>query len=288
MRNNQPITQKEVEVGENLTIVSKTDLKGIITYVNPEFVAISGYAEGELLGKPHNILRHPDMPPQAFEDLWSTVKSGYGWEGIVKNRCKNGDHYWVHAHVTPIHEGGEITGYTSVRRRATRPEIERAEKLYGAMNRGTHIDLHAGENSLLSKVSMRFRLLLLLAFPILGLLYFSVGNVLEKTRNLNEIRAMQTITALAVKSSAVIHEAQKERGMSAGFLSSKGAKFAEELPKQRAETDKRIAELKEQVAGLEQAKLDDGFRATLNAAQDKLKALGDSRNAISGQKLPPK
>jgi len=288
MRNNQPVSQKEIEIGENVTIVSKTDLKGIITSVNPEFVAISGYTEGELLGQPHNLLRHPDMPSQAFEDLWSTVKSGYGWEGIVKNRCKNGDHYWVHAHVTPIHEGKEITGYTSVRRRATRQEIERAEKLYRTMNQGKQVDLRVGEHSLLSGVPLRWRLILLLAFPILGLLYFAVGNVLEKSQRLNEIRAMQTITSLAVKSSSVIHEAQKERGMSAGFLSSRGAKFAAELPIQRAETDKRIAELEGLIATLDQSALDEGFRAALGTARDKFKALGDSRNAISGQQLSPK
>ncbi len=288
MRNNQPVTQKEIEIGENVTIVSKTDLKGIITFVNPEFVEISGYTEAELLGKPHNILRHPDMPAQAFEDLWSTVKGGYGWEGIVKNRCKNGDHYWVHAHVTPIHEGKEITGYTSVRRRASRQEIERAENLYQTMNHGKLVDLHAGEHSLLSAVPLRWRLILLLAFPILGLLYFSVGNVLEKSHRLDEIRAMQTIASLAVKSSAVIHEAQKERGMSAGFLSSKGTKFAAELPLQRAETDKRIAELQALATTLDQAALDEGFRTALGSALDIFKTLGGSRNAISEQKLAPR
>jgi methyl-accepting chemotaxis protein len=288
MRNNQPVTQKEVEVGENITIVSKTDLKGIITYVNAEFIEISGFSEEELLGSPHNLLRHPDMPAAAFEDLWNTVKSGYGWEGIVKNRCKNGDHYWVHAHVTPIHEGSEVTGYTSVRRRATRDEIARAEKLYHAMNLGKKIDLHEGDQSLLSAVPMRYRLALLLAFPILGLLYFSISNVLDKGRNLAEIRTMETITALAVKSSAVIHEAQKERGMSAGYLSSKGEKFAAELPVQRADTDKRIAELNTLIATLDQGKLDEGFRATLATARDKLKQLGDTRTVISEQKFTPR
>ncbi|MEN6628742.1 MAG: nitrate- and nitrite sensing domain-containing protein, partial [Sulfuricella sp.] len=288
MRINQPVTQKEIQVGEDVTIVTKTDLKGVITYVNQEFVDLSGFSAQELIGQAHNMVRHPDMPAAAFEDLWNTVKSGYGWEGIVKNRCKNGDHYWVHAHVTPIHEGNQVTGYTSVRRRATRPEIERAEKLYHAINQGKHVDLHKGEYSLLSKVPMRYRLLMLLAFPILGLLYFSVSNVLEKSRNLADIKAMQTITALAVKSSAVIHEAQKERGMSAGYLSSKGVKFAAELPKQRTETDRRIAELKESISALDQAKLDEGFRSTLDKALDQLKPLGDSRTAITDQKLAPK
>ncbi len=288
MRNNQPVTQNEVPVGESTTIVSKTDLKGIITYVNQEFIDISGYAEDELLGKPHNVLRHPDMPAQAFEDLWQTVKSGYGWEGIVKNRCKNGDHYWVHAHVTPIHDGKEITGYTSVRRRASRKEIERAEALYKTMNQGKRVDLHKDEHSLLSKVPMRYRLLMLLAFPIIGLLYFSISNVLEKSHSLAEIKELQTITALAVKSSAVIHEAQKERGMSAGFLSSKGEKFAAELPVQRSETDKQIKELQQLLSTIDQSRLDDDFRTTLGKSLEQFKSLSDTRSGITALKLTPK
>jgi len=288
MKTNLPVTQNEVELGKDATIVTKTDLKGIITYANQEFVDISGFSVEELLGQPHNIVRHPDMPPQAFEDLWNTVKSGTGWEGIVKNRCKNGDYYWVRAFVTPIHEEGKITGYTSVRRRPSRVEIERAQKLYQALNKGKRVDLHKGDHSLLSRISMRWRLIMLLFFPILGLMYFSANNVLEKSHALNEIRAMQTLTTLAVKSSAVIHEAQKERGMSAGYLSSKGAKFATELSKQREETDSRVKELQQLASSLDQTRLDQGFSNTLATALEKLKPLGNTRSDITEQKLLPK
>ncbi|MEN6587949.1 MAG: nitrate- and nitrite sensing domain-containing protein [Sulfuricella sp.] len=288
MKNNQPVTQREVAVSNDATFVTKTDLKGLITYANQEFVNISGFSERELLGSSHNIVRHPDMPPEAFEDLWTTVKNGFGWEGIVKNRCKNGDHYWVHAHVTPIREGKEVTGYTSVRRSATRVEIERAEKLYEVMRSGKSVDLHKGENSLLSRVSMRWRLTMLLIFPILGLLYFSTSNILEKSHALNEISAMQTLTSLAVKSSALIHEAQKERGLSAGFLSSKGAKFADELAKQREETDKRVEDLRQLAGSLDQTSLDKGFSDALTTALDKLKPLKDTRSNITAQLLVPK
>lgn len=96
-------------------IVSTTDLKGALTYINQDFLDISGFTSDELIGKNHNIVRHPDMPAAAFEDLWATVKSGKPWMGLVKNRCKNGDYYWVDAFVTPLVKNGEITGYESTR-----------------------------------------------------------------------------------------------------------------------------------------------------------------------------
>ena len=91
MRNNQPVTNVEVKVDEHTLIVSKTDLKGMITYVNKAFIDISGFTESELIGQPHNILRHPDMPPEAYADMWRDLKDGRPWTGVVKNRCKNGD-----------------------------------------------------------------------------------------------------------------------------------------------------------------------------------------------------
>ena len=95
MRNNQPITEKEVVLAPDALIVSKTDLKGRITYLNRDFIEISGFTEAELIGEPHNIVRHPDMPAEAFEDMWRTLKQNRPWTGYVKNRCKNGDYYWV-------------------------------------------------------------------------------------------------------------------------------------------------------------------------------------------------
>ncbi|OZB47357.1 MAG: chemotaxis protein, partial [Thiomonas sp. 14-66-4] len=102
MRNNQPVTQQEYVLKHDDFIVSKTDLKGRITFVNRTFVEISGFSEAELLGAPHNIVRHPDMPVEAYEDLWRTLKAGKAWQGMVKNRCKNGDFYWVMANANPI------------------------------------------------------------------------------------------------------------------------------------------------------------------------------------------
>ncbi|MFQ6334258.1 methyl-accepting chemotaxis protein [Methylophilus sp. 3sh_L] len=136
MKINLPVTQKEIELKEGASIVSKTDLKGAITYINREFIEISGFSEAELIGKNHNIIRHPDMPAAAFEDLWRTVKAGKPWNGMVKNRCKNGDHYWVEANVAPIREGATVIGYMSVRNKVTRQQIEQAEKLYKEMRDG--------------------------------------------------------------------------------------------------------------------------------------------------------
>ncbi len=136
MKKNFPVTGKERAVGDAANILSTTDLKGAITYINPEFIEISGFAEHELIDKNHNVVRHPEMPPAAFADLWSTVKSGRSWMGIVKNRCKNGDHYWVDAFVTPIRDHGKIVEYQSVRTQPERSVVERAERSYQLLMAG--------------------------------------------------------------------------------------------------------------------------------------------------------
>ena len=130
MRINQPCTDNEVKLTDSTLIVSKTDLKGRITYINKDFLDISGFTEAELIGEPHNLVRHPDMPSEAFEDLWKTLKEGRPWTGYVKNRCKNGDHYWVIANATPILENGQVTGYMSVRRKPTQEMIDAHEAVY--------------------------------------------------------------------------------------------------------------------------------------------------------------
>jgi len=136
MRNNQPVTGREVPVPEGEILLSRTDLKGVITSANPAFVRISGFTEAELIGQAHNLVRHPDMPAEAFADLWACLQSGQPWTGIVKNRCKNGDHYWVVANVTPVTEGGRITGFMSVRTRPTREQVEGAEAAYRLFKEG--------------------------------------------------------------------------------------------------------------------------------------------------------
>ncbi|RQH03844.1 methyl-accepting chemotaxis protein [Paraburkholderia dinghuensis] len=137
MRNNQPVTQQEYDYPASQMLVSATDLKGRIQYCNPTFIAVSGYTRDELTGKAHNIIRHPDMPPEAFADLWKTIGEGRPWTALVKNRRKNGDYYWVRANVTPIEERGAVVGYLSVRVKPSRDEIRGAEALYAKMREGT-------------------------------------------------------------------------------------------------------------------------------------------------------
>jgi len=128
------VSGKELDYRDEQRIISLTDAKGIITYVNKDFCEIAGYSEAELLGRNHNMVRHPDMPAAAFQDLWGTIKTGSPWIGIVKNRCKNGDHYWVNAYVTPLYEAGQVVGYQSVRTKPRREWVERADKLYKTLN----------------------------------------------------------------------------------------------------------------------------------------------------------
>lgn len=130
MRVNSPVTNIEYELDGVNSIVSKTDAKGRITYANPYFVEVSGFELDELIGKAHNVVRHPDMPEAAFADMWATLQAGLPWSGIVKNRRKNGDFYWVKANVTAVWERGEIVGFMSVRTKPTRKQIDVAEDLY--------------------------------------------------------------------------------------------------------------------------------------------------------------
>ena len=136
MRTNLPVTQQEYMLREGMTIVSKTDLKGRITYINDDFLEASGFETAELLGQPHNLVRHPDMPEEAFADLWRDLQAGRPWTGMVKNRRKNGDHYWVVANATPVKEGDSVVGYMSVRTRPSREQVDAAEKLYRQFKEG--------------------------------------------------------------------------------------------------------------------------------------------------------
>ncbi len=134
MKVNTPVTDVERVMQDGSILVSKTDLKGIITYCNSSFIEMSGFTEAELIGQNHNIVRHPDMPPEAYEDIWNTIKRGEPWIGAVKNRSKNGDYYWVEANMTPVLESGRVNEYMSVRRKPSREQIESAEKLYQNIN----------------------------------------------------------------------------------------------------------------------------------------------------------
>ena len=201
MKNNQPVTQHEQPLPQGTLLVSKTDLKGIITYVNDAFVRISGFSREELIGKSHNIVRHPDMPPQAFKWLWDTLSSGLPWRGIVKNRCKNGDHYWVKALVSPISADGKVVGYLSVRRAPSRNEINEAEALYRKLNEtgaaiGSKFDRFRFRNL---SLNLKLQLLIqpVLFFVLAGATYLLYAemktSVLEHAKQRSEATAMQVI-----------------------------------------------------------------------------------------------
>ena len=137
MRINEPVTQNELEYDQHARIVSTTTSKGVITYVNKDFVEISGFTEEEALGQAHNIVRHPDMPQAAFQSLWDAMANQKPWMGIVKNRCKNGDHYWVDAFVMAnADETDGEANLQSVRFKPSRDQISRATNAYKLINEG--------------------------------------------------------------------------------------------------------------------------------------------------------
>ena len=181
MRVNLPVSNTEFPIGEDTLILSTTDTKGRITYVNQTFIEVSGFTEDELIGKAHNIVRHPDMPPQAFEDLWRTLQAGKQWTGLVKNRRKNGDFYWVLGNATPLIENGSVVGYLSVRTKPSRQVIETVAPIYRQLVNGTAKNLtiknggvvrtdFIGKVSALLKMTLGKRIALYLSIPTLLLL----------------------------------------------------------------------------------------------------------------------
>ncbi len=193
---NAYVSQKEVTFPANTVLISRTDCKGITTYANEAFVAISGYSREELLGKSHNIVRHPDMPPSAFKWLWDTLKDGRPWRGTVKNRCKNGDHYWVRAIVAPLYENGRVVGYSSVRREASRKQIAEAEALYRQLNASgaaieSKYEIYKFRNWTLShKLQFALQIILMLALGLGQYYLFQNIKSREKEALISETRQL--------------------------------------------------------------------------------------------------
>jgi len=185
MKNNQPITQNEVRFSADRYLVSCTDLKGIITKANDAFVEVSGFSREELIGKSHNLVRHPDMPEAAFADLWSTVKAGLPWRGLVKNRCKNGDFYWVEAFVVPIKENGQVTGYMSVRTPAPAAKRATVEAMYKAAGQKGKLPT-TGKKAIPARVRI-WAMMMILVF-LTGLVgYIGLAGLHESNQELAEM-----------------------------------------------------------------------------------------------------
>jgi methyl-accepting chemotaxis protein/aerotaxis receptor len=184
MRVNEPVTNDEIEVGEGQILASRTTPDSRIVFANEAFTHISGFTEQELIGQPHNLVRHPDMPKEAFADLWATVKAGRPWEGLVKNRTKSGGFYWVRANVTPVVEDGEHKGYISVRTRASREDIAHATQAYAAMRAGRPIMALAdgelvpsGPRARLATFWRSITGRLVLAFSLMAAVMLGIGGV---------------------------------------------------------------------------------------------------------------
>ncbi|GAA0819944.1 PAS domain-containing methyl-accepting chemotaxis protein [Colwellia asteriadis] len=152
-RNNQTLIDEEVSFSENEQLISVTDTRGVILYANENFCRVAGYTQEELYHKNHNIVRHPDMPKAAFKDLWEELKAGNHWQGMVKNRCKDGRYYWVSAYVTPMFENGVLKGYQSVRVKPSQALKKKAEETYKALNNNQKSISEAQKNVIKKSIS---------------------------------------------------------------------------------------------------------------------------------------
>jgi PAS domain S-box-containing protein len=193
MKINQPVTQHEYELPDGATIISRTNKKGVISWCNDLFAEVSGFAREELIKQNHNIVRHPDMPTLIFADLWRTLQAGRSWTGIVKNRRKNGDFYWVRAMVTPVPDG---SGYTSVRIKPTRQDIQNAESLYRRIHAGEKITLREGKvvqhsvSNFINRVSLSTRLWWMVGLPIVLTIVLIVTGLLALNQTAGSLRSV--------------------------------------------------------------------------------------------------
>ncbi|MCX7088607.1 MAG: PAS domain-containing protein, partial [Methylococcales bacterium] len=254
MKINQPVTDTEIHFLDDEAITSTTDKKGVITGVSPAFIRLSGFSEEELLGKSHNIVRHPDMPTQAFSWLWDTVKSGKVWNGRVKNRCKNGDYYWVDAYVTPTFGEGCITGYNSLRLKPSRVQVDAADKLYADINAGRRRNPFKVNrvNIMLSKVKLwqKFAVLgllavLMFAMPVWQLLSRADDDITVATKESQGVAYTRNVLKL-------MQLVQQHRALATAVLSGDRSSVAQFESKRKEinaqinlidETDARLASL---------------------------------------------
>ena len=241
------IINNRIVIPDDAVLMSKTDLHGTILSASEDFVHISGYSDPkELIGQPHNIIRNPIVPKQVFADLWSTINQGHDWNAIVVNKSRNGHEYWVEANVSPLMKDGKHIGYVSVRAAVTDEQIEAAKALYKRVESGSSTLVRGVEIKTTSKIMNYFNPLswmkkfdikskfFVALTPILIAMAFYMGQSINNSYQLvnnNSLLAEKVIVIELL--SEWVHESQKERGMTAGYLGSKGQKFADKIIQQR-------------------------------------------------------
>ncbi|MBL6988002.1 MAG: Tar ligand binding domain-containing protein, partial [Methylobacter sp.] len=202
MKTNMPITSVEHVLDDTASIVTKTDLKGMITYAGDDFIQISGFTRDELIGSSHNIIRHPEMPVETFEDLWKSIKVGRPWSGVVKNRCKNGDFYWVLANITPYYENDELIGYMSVRSKPSQKQVAEAADAYKKIREGQAGNLKIQNGKIVRKsflgslpsaenISIKARLMTVIAIMVLLLLAIGGMGLFGMSQDSEGLRTVQ-------------------------------------------------------------------------------------------------
>lgn len=285
MRINEPVTQQEYPVRDDVVIVSHTDKKGVIKYVNDDFCEYAGMTREELIGQPHNVIRHPDMPPEVFRDLWHTIQSGHPWQGVVKNRRKNGDHYWIKATVAPLPDG---SGYMSTRLKAAPEEIAAAHALYARMRSDPSLRLERGKPRpsapvrFLRRITLKARLwttvivaMLLfigMGFTAVRMLQSEIGTMgsIYQDRVL-PLADLATVKHLIERKGSMLYRAFGE----AATLYGTGEYYREEwqeMDRAAAEIDRRIASYLESSVDARERALFEQFERTRKAYHELLMA----------------
>jgi len=245
MRNNQPVTQLEHKMNTGDILVSRTDLKGRIVYANKAFCDIAGFTMDELQGQAHNIVRHPDMPISAFQDLWETIAAKRPWTGMVKNRCKNGDYYWVTANVSPEYDSkGNVSGYISVRTAPTQAQIDSTEALYQDVNAGKASLPSTLKASWFKKITLKTIILTTATTSFITL--FAIGSMFISTLNNDKHTSELRLASLPVINAVrnILEFMPQHRGMSNAYLHGK-TELASKLSSNEQKIDRLLKSLKD-------------------------------------------
>jgi aerotaxis receptor len=282
VRVNTPITDREVPVQADDRLISTTNLKGVIRSANETFCRIAGFSEDELVGKAHNIVRHPDMPEAVYENLWQSLKAGRPWMGVIKNRCKNGDHYWVSGFVSPVYEGGQHVGYQSVRTRVNETQKERAQRLYARMRRGAspalwwqQLGTRTGYCLLASVFAVGGVAAGLLAAALPGWLHWLTVALAAVTAPAAMAAATVSLGRLSERANSVFHNTVGEYTYGGGHGLAARVELA--MAMQRAQMDA----MQTRVTTLS-AELAKAVRTTEAAAADSRSAIQSQRDEMSG------